>query len=41
VLEEAGDIVIPIKQGQFTSDRIAGNLCDVITGKITGRESES
>jgi len=40
-LEEAGDIVIPIKRGQFSADRIAGNLCDVITGKVRGRESAS
>lgn len=41
VMEEAGDIVIPLKAGEISAEKIAGNICDVVTGKIPGRESES
>jgi ornithine cyclodeaminase len=40
-LEEAGDMLIPIRQGQFSAEKIAGTICDVITGKVKGRESDS
>jgi alanine dehydrogenase len=38
-LTEAGDFVVPIKQGLYDSNLIAGELCDVVTGKIKGRSS--
>ena len=41
VLQEAGDLVIPITQGLYKSDNIIGEIADVITGKITGRNSNS
>lgn len=41
VLQEAGDFVIPINQGLYKSDNIIGEIGDVITGKIAGRNSNS
>lgn len=41
VLEEAGDLVIPVKQGLYDPKSIAGNLCDVVSGLNTGRETNS
>lgn len=41
VLQEAGDLVIPITQGLYKSDNIIGEIADVITGKIAGRNSDS
>jgi len=41
VLKEAGDIIIPISQGFYKSESIAGELADVITGKVKGRTSDS
>lgn len=38
---EAGDFIIPIEQGEYSWERIHGSLGDVITKKITARESES
>lgn len=40
VLEESGDILIPIKQGLITEDDITGDIGDVINGTLRGRESE-
>jgi ornithine cyclodeaminase/alanine dehydrogenase-like protein (mu-crystallin family) len=40
VLTEAGDLVIPIRQGLYKPENILGELADVITGKIKGRASE-
>ena len=34
---EAGDILIPIQQGEFTYDRVVGELGDVIQGTTQGR----
>ena len=36
-LEEAGDIVGPIRDGLFGEDVIAGEIGDVVLGRITGR----
>ncbi len=36
-LSEAGDIMIPIKDGELTSDHIHAELADIITGKKNGR----
>ncbi len=41
VVEEAGDLAIPIKQGNYHIESIKGNLCDVITGRIVGRADDS
>jgi ornithine cyclodeaminase/alanine dehydrogenase len=38
-LQEAGDIIIPIKEGEVPEGHIAGELGDVITGKVEGRKS--
>lgn len=40
VLAEAGDFIIPMKNGTIGSDRINGELGEVILGKIPGRQSE-
>ncbi len=40
-MAEAGDILMPIAEGAITADHIAGELGDVITGKIPGRSSET
>ena len=36
---EAGDIVIPMKEGSFDTSHIAGELGEVAAGRITGRTS--
>ncbi|MFD0472942.1 hypothetical protein ACFQ0B_35200 [Nonomuraea thailandensis] len=33
-LEEAGDVVVPIRQGTITSHHLAGNLADLIAGRV-------
>ena len=38
-LEEAGDLLIPIKESAFSKDRIVGNLGEVILGSVEGRKS--
>lgn len=37
VLAEAGDFIIPISEGLFSPDRIAGELGDLILGRVPGR----
>jgi ornithine cyclodeaminase len=37
---EAGDFIIPVEAGEYRWDDIHGSLGDVITEKITGRESD-
>ena len=39
-LLEAGDLIIPINQGDYSADSIHGELGDVINGVTPGRESE-
>jgi alanine dehydrogenase len=39
-LAEAGDIVIPIKEGAFDASHIAGELGDVFGGRTRGRERD-
>lgn len=39
VLAEAGDFIIPMGEGLFSSDRIAGELGDLILGRVPGRTS--
>lgn len=38
-LAEAGDIVLAIRDGQFSADQIAGELGDVATGRVEARQS--
>lgn len=40
VLSEAGDFIIPMKHGTIGFNRINGELGEVISGKIPGRQSE-
>lgn len=37
VLKESGDLIIPIKNGTFSADRVTGELGEVIAGKAPGR----
>jgi alanine dehydrogenase len=37
-LAEAGDLVIPIKEGAFTASHIVAELGDVVAGRVQGRE---
>lgn len=39
VLQEAGDIIIPLESGLISKDDFTGELGDVLSGKIKGRES--
>ena len=36
---EAGDFIIPVQAGEWSWDKVAGNLGDVILGKVPGRTS--
>ena len=38
-LAEAGDVLIPIKEGAFGAEHILGELGDVILGRVLGRRS--
>lgn len=40
VLSEAGDILIPLQDGTITKDLFAGDLGEVILGKVAGREND-
>lgn len=40
VLSEAGDLLIPLKDGDITEADFTGDLGDVINGKLAGRESK-
>lgn len=39
-LAEAGDIIIPIKNGELTEDHMVADLGEVVTGKFAGRKSD-
>ncbi len=39
-LEEAGDLIQPIRAGLFDESHIAGELGEVVLGKITGRQAQ-
>jgi ornithine cyclodeaminase len=39
VLAEAGDFIIPMREGLFSSDRLAGELGELILGQVPGRTS--
>ncbi|MBI4306387.1 MAG: ornithine cyclodeaminase family protein [Chloroflexi bacterium] len=40
-LNEAGDLIIPIKNGEYKAEQIHGDLGDVINGKVKGRTSDT
>ena len=40
-LAEAGDLIIPIKEGAITKEHIHAELGEIVSGKKAGRESES
>ena len=40
VVNEAGDLIIPLEAGTFTKDIIKGELGQVINGEVVGRTSE-
>jgi ornithine cyclodeaminase len=40
-LAEAGDIVIPLKEGAFDASHLAGELGDLFGGRIPGRRSDA
>lgn len=40
VLAEAGDFIIPIKEGRFAPEKISGELGGLIVGDIEGRSTE-
>lgn len=39
-LEEAGDLIIPIRDGTITGDHIVGELGEVVSGRVAGRTSD-
>lgn len=39
VLAEAGDFIIPMSEGLFSSDKICGELGELILGGVSGRQS--
>jgi ornithine cyclodeaminase/alanine dehydrogenase-like protein (mu-crystallin family) len=38
-LREAGELLIPIAQGELTAGHIAGEIADVLNGSVPGRSS--
>jgi 1-pyrroline-2-carboxylate reductase [NAD(P)H] len=40
VLNEAGEILIPIEEGRFEADRIVGELAELCSGAVPGRTSD-
>ncbi len=40
VFAEAGDLIIPVKEGRYSFDRIAGELGEVLDKKILGRDND-
>lgn len=40
VLEESGDILIPLAEGIITENEITGEIGEVIAGKVKGREND-
>ena len=39
-MAEAGDLQIPVENGEYSWDDVAGNLGDVVNGRIKGRTSD-
>jgi ornithine cyclodeaminase len=40
-MEEAGDVLIPIREGAMTSASIRGDLAGLAAGSVRGRTSDS
>lgn len=40
VFNESGDLIIPVNKGIYSFDRVMGELGEVISNKVKGRESE-
>lgn len=40
VIEEAGDVIIPISEGKITKEKVAHELGDLLLGREVGRESK-
>jgi ornithine cyclodeaminase len=40
-LAEAGDLMIPIEEGRITAGHIVGELGDLVTGRMPGRQSDA
>ena len=38
-LEEAGDLIIPLRDGTISQDHVVGELGEVVAGKVSGRTS--
>ena len=36
----AGDLLVPLKEGVITRSKIYGELADIVSGKIPGREND-
>jgi 1-pyrroline-2-carboxylate reductase [NAD(P)H] len=41
VLNEAGELLIPIEEGRITADHIVGELSELCSGKVTGRAADA
>ena len=39
-INESGDLIQPIQKGVFSADKVTGELGEVVSGKIPGRQSE-
>lgn len=39
-LQDAGDLLIPIKAGEFSADKIVGEVGEILQGRLEGRKSE-
>lgn len=40
-MDEAGDVLIPIREGRITRQGIRGQMSDLVSGKVAGRSSDS
>ncbi len=40
-MEEAGDVLIPIREGAITKEGVKGDLASLVSGKVKGRSSDS
>lgn len=40
-MNEAGDLLIPVKEGAFSMDRIAGEIGEILTGAAKGRQNDT
>ena len=39
--QEAGDLIIPVQNGQWSFDQIHGEIGEVVSGKVIGRETNN